>query len=87
MSRRSGRYWPARDATVDAQQWQATLNHIHADRQRSIDLPHDDKTDLLATISHGAGQTILREAVLIADYNAYHTDEIIRLRRLLHAWK
>jgi len=87
MSRRSGRYWPARDATADAQQWQATLDYIHADRQRSIDLPHDDKTDLLATISHGAGQTILREAVLIANHNAYHTDEIIRLQRLMHAWE
>ena len=83
----AGRYWPAWDATADAQQWQATLDCIHADRQRSIDLPHDDKTDLLATFSHGAGQTILREAVLIADYNAYHTGEIIWLHRLLHAWK
>ena len=85
MSRRNGRYWPARDGTADAQQWQATLDHIHADRQHSIDLPHDDITDLLATFSHGTGQTILREAVLIADHNAYHTDEIIRLQRLLHA--
>ena len=76
-------YWPARDATADKKQWQATLDHIHAHRRRFIDLLHDDKTDLLAIIPHGTGQTILREAMLIADHNAYHTGEIILLRRLL----
>ena len=64
-------YWPARDATADEKQWQATLSHIHADRQRFIDLLHDDKTDLLARIPHGTGQTILREAMLIADHAAF----------------
>ena len=80
-------YWPARDVTADEKQWQATLENIHADRQRFIDLLHDEKTDLLATIPHGTGQTILREAMLIADHAAYHTGEIVLVRRLLHAWK
>ncbi|GAB3860998.1 DinB family protein [Hymenobacter terrigena] len=80
-------YWPAKDATADEKQWQATLDHIHADRQRFIDLLHNASTDLLAPIPHGTGQTILREALLIADHNAYHTGEIILVRRLLKAWK
>lgn len=80
-------YWPAPDATADEQQWQTTLDRIRADRQRFIALLHDDKTDLLAKIPHGDGQTILREAMLIADHNAYHTGEIILLRRLLNTWK
>ena len=80
-------YWPARDATADKKRWQATLDHIHADRRRFIDLLNDDKTDLLAPIPHGTGQTILREAMLIADHNAYHAGEIILVRRLLKAWK
>jgi len=80
-------YWPAKDATADEQQWQATLDQIQADRQRFIELLRDDKTDLLAPIPHGDGQTILREAMLIGDHNAYHTGEIILVRRLLHAWK
>ena len=82
-----GGYWPAADATADEPRWQATLDRIQADRQRFIDLLHDEKTDLLATIPHGAGQTILREAMLIADHNAYHTGEIILLRRLLKYWE
>ena len=77
-------YWPAKDATANEQQWQATLDHIHADRQRFIDLLHDDETDLLAPIPHGTGQTILREAMLIADHNAYHIGQIILLHRLLN---
>ena len=48
---------------------------------------HAPGTNFLAPIPHGTGQTILREAMLIADHNAYHTGEIILLRRLLGAWK
>jgi hypothetical protein len=43
-------------------------------------------TDLLASIPHGDGQTVLREALLAADHNAYHLGELVALRRLLGAW-
>ncbi len=33
------------------------------------------------------GQTLLREVLLAADHNSYHTGELIFLRRLLGAWK
>jgi hypothetical protein len=46
-----------------------------------------DSTDLHAPIPHGDGQTILREALLIADHNAYHLGEMVLVRRLLGAWK
>ena len=42
---------------------------------------------ILHRLPHGTGQTLLREAFLIADHAAYHTGEIILVRRLLHAWK
>ena len=80
-------YWPAPDATADAQTWQATLARIQQDWQRFLDLLQNPATDLLAPLPHGTGQTILREALLIADHNACHTGEIILMRRLLHAWK
>ncbi|GAB2859122.1 DinB family protein [Hymenobacter ruber] len=80
-------YWPTPDATADEEQWQETLDHIRQDRQRMLHLLHAPGTDLLAPIPHGTGQTILREAMLIADHNAYHTGEIILVRRLLKAWK
>ena len=40
-------------------------------------------TDLFAPLSHGQGQTILREALLVADHNAYHLGQLIVVRRLL----
>ena len=45
------------------------------------------KTDLVAKFPWGDGQTILREALLAADHNAYHIAQIIDVRRLLGAWK
>ena len=80
-------YWPATDAVADEQLWLATLDRIRRDQQRFIDFLNAPGTDLLATVPHGTGQTILREAFLIADHAAYHTGEIILLRRLLHAWQ
>ncbi len=45
------------------------------------------KTDLYAQIPHGEGQTILREALLLADHNAYHLGQLVLLRHCLAAWK
>ena len=80
-------YWPAPNATADEPTWQATLHQIRQDRQRFIELLQNPATDLLAPLPHGTGQTVLREAFLIADHAAYHTGEILLVRRLLHAWK
>jgi hypothetical protein len=44
-------------------------------------------TDLFAKIPHGDGQTVLREALLVADHNAYHLGQLVVVRRLLGAWK
>jgi hypothetical protein len=51
------------------------------------ELVEDKSTDLYAKIPHGDGQTILREALLFADHNAYHLGQIVLVRRLLDAWK
>ena len=51
------------------------------------DLVASPKTDLFAPIPHGSGQTVLREALLAADHNAYHLGELVLVRRLLGAWK
>ena len=43
--------------------------------------------DLFAKIAHGDGQTILREALLAADHNAYHLGQLVLVRRLLGTWE
>jgi hypothetical protein len=47
----------------------------------------DEKNDLFARIPHGEGQTLLREALVLADHNSYHIGQIVLLRKLLAAWE
>jgi hypothetical protein len=46
----------------------------------------DLATDLFAAIPNGDGQTVLREALLVADHNAYHLGQLVVVRRLLGCW-
>lgn len=80
-------YWPEGDAPVDPRAWDASAAAFRADQQAMIDLVTDPNTDLFARIPHGEGQTILREALLIADHNAYHLGQLVLLRRCLGAWE
>jgi hypothetical protein len=47
----------------------------------------DLKADLFTKIPWGDDQTILREAMLVADHNAHHLGQLIDVRRLLGVWK
>jgi hypothetical protein len=51
-----------------------------------IQLVKNPRTDLFAKLPHGDGQTILREALILADHNAYHLGQLVDLRRALGAW-
>ncbi|HEV3263002.1 MAG TPA: DinB family protein [Gemmataceae bacterium] len=79
-------YWPKGDAPPDDAGWDRSLAGFRADLQGMQDLVADPATDLFARISHGDGQTILREALLVADHNAYHLGQFVLLRRALGAW-
>ena len=79
-------YWPAGDAPPDPQAWDQSVAAFRADLCAMRDLVTDPATDLFAPIPHGQGQTILREALLVADHNAYHLGQLIAIRRLLGAW-
>jgi hypothetical protein len=70
-----------------ATRWKKCLAQIASDREKFIGLLHERKDSLHEPFSYGDGQTLFREALLIADHTAYHTGEIIVLRRLLGAWK
>ena|SRR5437588_8922632 len=76
-------YWPKGDG--DAQEWKESVKQILEDLRAMRDLVADENTDLFAKIPHGDGQTILREAMLIADHNAYHVGQIMLLRRIFEA--
>ncbi len=79
-------YWPASAAPPDEKAWEKSIRAFRKDLKSFCALVSDPKTDLYAKIPHGSGQTILREALLIADHNAYHVGQLILVRRLLGAW-
>jgi uncharacterized damage-inducible protein DinB len=80
-------YWPEGDVPPDDRAWERSATAFRADLKAMQDLVADPATDLFAPIPHGEGQTILREALLVADHNAYHLGQLVMLRRALGAWK
>jgi hypothetical protein len=80
-------YWPKIAGPASAAAWNKSIQQFRADQQAMIDLVENPKTDLFAKITWGDGQTILREALLVADHNAYHLAQIVDVRRMLGAWK
>ncbi len=80
-------YWPKEEAPPSAAAWTKSLEQFQSDLKAMQDLVKNPKTDLFAKIPWGDSQTILREALLVADHNAYHIAQLVDLRRLLGAWK
>jgi hypothetical protein len=79
-------YWPAGDAPASDAAWTKSVTAFRRDLAQMEVLVKNPATDLFARIPHGTGQTILREALLVADHNAYHLGQLVLLRRLLGAW-
>lgn len=79
-------YWPSGDAPPDPSSWDRAVEAFRADLKAMMDLVADPAVDLFAPIPHGQGQTILREALLVADHNSYHLGQLVTVRRLLGAW-
>lgn len=80
-------YWPKTAKPPSDAAWKKSVAAVKKDMEAMIKLVSNPKTDLHAKIPHGTGQTILREAFLVADHNAYHLGQIVLLARLLGAWK
>lgn len=76
-------YWPKTEAPPDDHAWSKSVKQVLADLKAMSDLVSDPEKDLLAPIPHGDGQTLLREALLMADHNAYHLGQLVMVRRIL----
>jgi hypothetical protein len=80
-------YWPKHPEPGNDAAWANSLKAFQRDLKAMRELVADPKSDLFAPLAHGEGQTLLREALQLADHNAYHVGELILLRRMLGAWK
>ena len=74
-------YWPKEEGTPEG--WNKSVQQTLGDLQSMRDLVAEKETDLFAKIPHGTGQTILREALLVADHNAYHVGQIMLIKKSL----
>jgi DinB superfamily len=81
-----GGYWPDAQAPLSEKAWEESADGFRKDLRELAALVADESTDLLAAIPHGDGKTLLREALLAADHNAYHLGEMVVLRRVLGGW-
>jgi hypothetical protein len=75
-------YWPAAAAPRSAAAWNVSVKTFRKDLKAMQDLVANPKTDLHARIPWGEGQTILREAILLADHNAYHLGQLVMLGKM-----
>jgi hypothetical protein len=81
-----GGYWPKTPVPPDEKAWGESVKAFERDLREMTKLVENPKTDLFAKIPHGDGQTILREALVLADHNSYHLGQLVDLRRALGAW-
>lgn len=79
-------YWPKSPEPPSAQAWDATIAAIRKDSELFEALITKPNADLYKPFRWGEGQNLLREALLIADHNAYHLGELVIVRRLLGIW-
>jgi hypothetical protein len=80
-------YWPDKSVVPTAAHWSKSVSAFNDDRAAFIAIVEDPGTDLLAPLPHGDGQTVAREAMLLADHCGYHLGQLIIVRRGLGAWK
>jgi hypothetical protein len=79
-------YWPKSPSPAYDAAWDNCVRAISSDLRAMIRLVNDARMDLHAALPWGDGQTLLREALLVADHNAYHAAQLVDLRRALGVW-
>ena len=79
-------YWPQSPEPPAAHSWDQSIAAIRADREKFESLLTKPNADLYKPFRWGDGQNLLREALLVADHNAYHLGQLVMVRRLLGCW-
>ena len=78
-------YWPKSEVPPDGAAWDRSVAQFRADAQAMEALVGDESLDLFERLPHGSGQTLLREALLVADHNSYHLGQLVFARKTLEA--
>lgn len=73
-------YWPASEGPENDAAWDECVAAFRHDLAEMKELVADEGNDLYARIPHGEGQTLLREALLVADHNSYHLGQLVLVK-------
>jgi hypothetical protein len=76
-------YWPSAEAPPDEKAWDASIRAFRKDAREFERLVEDLTQNLLKPFEHGDGQTLLREALLVASHNSYHLGQLVFLKKML----
>jgi DinB superfamily len=76
-------YWPTSPSPEGAGQWDVSIRAVRADTAAFEGLIRDPAQDLHRPFPWGEGQTLLRQALVIADHNSYHLGQLVLVRRLM----
>jgi hypothetical protein len=76
-------YWPPSQAPKSKSEWAESIRSVRKDLANFIEMLKDEERDLFEPFPWGDGQTLLREALLIADHNSYHLGQLMLVRRML----
>ncbi len=79
-------YWP-KDSAPRKGEWEKSVRQCKADMKSFRKLVADPRTDIHAPLPWDKDKNILREALVLADHNAYHLGQLVLVRRALGAWK
>ena len=74
-------YWPETEAPQNDDAWRKSVSAFEQDFQELAQLIRN--SDLFTPFPHGDGQTLLREAIVVANHNSYHLGELVFLKRML----
>ncbi|MFY9675180.1 MAG: DinB family protein [Terriglobales bacterium] len=76
-------YWPKSESPASEKEWTNSIAEFKRDLKAMEKLVSESKNNLFAKLPWGDGQTLLREALLLADHNAYHLGQIVMLRKCM----
>jgi uncharacterized damage-inducible protein DinB len=76
-------YWPPSPAPRSGKEWESSIQSVNEQLKQFLAMLNDERRDLFEPFPWGEGQTLLREALLIADHNSYHLGQLMLLRRML----
>lgn len=79
-------YWPSPSGDRGVKAWDGALSGFLGDLEDLVRWVKETDTDLTTPVPHGEGRTYLRQVLLVADHNAYHSGQIVQTRKILGDW-